>query len=580
MSENAGSMNNQETTTSLQHIWNWLTVPSKEITDLAEQRLARLAASFLLAIAMLSAIGGLVRIPRVGIIDVITGPQGISLLVLLPAYFIARTKWYRVAVFLFAVGFSSLAYIAMITQGNEVDYSTQIFIYVPVSLVVASSFLSAPAVFLLVGLNIGAFLSVQAFGVDLPESIGALAGMITVIGVVLMLLTNYRNNTEKIRLDELRETNRELESLTTGLEQRVAERTKALEISADVSRRLASILDPNQLAKEVVNQVQTTYDYYYAQIYLFDETGENLVLTAGTGEAGTEMMKRGHSLPKGRGLVGRAAESKESVLVSDTAQAPDWLPNELLPHTQAEAAIPITIGDRVLGVLDVQDDVVNEITPDDITLLEALAGQVAISIQNANSYAKAEAALQEAKSLVENAPEAVVVVDLTTGLFTDPNKNAEKLYGLERDELVKVGPAQMSPPTQPDGRNSTDAAMEKIGEAMEGGTPVFEWVHRNGQGVDVQCEIHLARMPGDKPRVRATVIDITERKQLQDLTAQRARQQEAINTITQRIQAATTIEEAMQVAARELGHAVGNRQTSVALEPSALGGNGKIAVNK
>ena len=62
---------------------------------------------------------------------------------------------------------------------------------------------------------------------------------------------------------------------------------------------------------------------------------------------------------------------------------------------------------------------------------------------------------------------------------------------------------------------------------------------------------------------------------MQELTAQRARQQEAINVITQKIQAATTIEEAMQVAARELGQALGKRQTLVALEPSALAGERK-----
>jgi PAS domain S-box-containing protein len=327
--------------------------------------------------------------------------------------------------------------------------------------------------------------------------------------------------------------NTELLALQGGLEKRVAERTKALETSAEVSRYLTSILDPRELAGAVVNQVQIAFNYYYAQIYLFDESGKNLVLTAGTGNAGAEMIKRGHKLPKGRGLVGRAAEGNQSVLVPDTAQDPDWLPNQLLPDTKAEAAIPITIGDRVLGVLDVQDNVTNDITSEDITLLESLASQVAISLQNAGSYARAEAALQEAKSLVENAPEAVVIIDLTTGLFTDPNENAVKLYGLQRDELVKVGPAQVSPPNQPDGRDSTEAAMEKIGEAMQGSKPVFDWTHRNAQGQDIPCEIRLVRMPGDNPRVRASVTDITERKRLQDLTAMRARQQEAINTITQ-----------------------------------------------
>ena len=81
------------------------------------------------------------------------------------------------------------------------------------------------------------------------------------------------------------------------------------------------------------------------------------------------------------------------------------------------------------------------------------------------------------------------------------------------------------------------------------------------------------RMPGEKPRVRASITDITERKRLQDLTAMRARQQEAINLITQKIQSATTIEEAMQVAARELGQALGKRSTLVTLDTETLAVN-------
>jgi len=393
--------------------------------------------------------------------------------------------------------------------------------------------------------------------------------------------TNVKGNDELGKLAQVFDSMAaQLQELFGNLERRVEDRTKALVTSAEVSRYLTSILDPNELAREVVNQVQSAFNYYYAQIYLFDEKNDNLVLTAGTGEPGAEMLKRGHSLLKGRGLVGRAAEKNESILVLDTSEDPNWLPNELLPDTKAEAVVPISIGDQVFGVLDVQDDVTNDITPEDITLLESLAGQVAISLQNAESYARAESALQEAKSLVEYAAEGILVLDLTNGLFSEPNENASKIYGLSREELVKVGPAQMSPPTQPDGRDSNEKAMEMIGIAMEKGTNVFEWNHINGQGEEFPCEIRLVRLPGDHPRLRVTVTDITERQALQKLVAQRARQQEAINTITQRIQAATTIEEAMQVAARELGHAVGNRQTIIALEPSALGGNGQTSANK
>jgi GAF domain-containing protein len=185
---------------------------------------------------------------------------------------------------------------------------------------------------------------------------------------------------------ELQKNNEELRILQSNLESRVADRTKALATAAEVSRRLSAVTNSRQLAVEVVEQVQHAFDYYYAQIYLLDEAGENLVLEGGTGEAGAAMIARGHALPVGRGLVGRAAASNEPVLVSDTSQDPDWLPNDMLPETKAEAAVPISVGDQVLGVLDVQHSTVNGLTPDDVTLLESLAGQTAISLQNARSY--------------------------------------------------------------------------------------------------------------------------------------------------------------------------------------------------
>ncbi|MCG8586275.1 MAG: PAS domain-containing protein [Pirellulales bacterium] len=139
------------------------------------------------------------------------------------------------------------------------------------------------------------------------------------------------------------------------------------------------------------------------------------------------------------------------------------------------------------------------------------------------------------RTIIDHAPEAIVVLDADTGRFVDANENAEQLFGLDRKTLLTTGPMEMSPPNQPDGIESSLLAETLINQTVAGNAPVFEWVHRNARGEDIRCEIRLVKLPyAGRNLLRGSITDITER-----IEAQQALQQ-AHDELEQRVAERTT----------------------------------------
>ncbi len=116
------------------------------------------------------------------------------------------------------------------------------------------------------------------------------------------------------------------------------------------------------------------------------------------------------------------------------------------------------------------------------------------------------------KLLFDHAPEAILMFDLEDAKFVDANQNALDLFQLDRDSLLQCSPVELSPPTQPNGRSSAEMAEEVINSAMAGNVSVFEWVHLRSDDQTVPCEVRLVPLPGERPTVRASITDITWRR--------------------------------------------------------------------
>ena len=224
-----------------------------------------------------------------------------------------------------------------------------------------------------------------------------------------------------------------LEALQNTLEQQVVERTKQLTATNEVGRVASSSLDPDELLAKVIHLFPEQFNYYYAAIYLLDPSGKWAELKEATGEAGHVLRQNRYRLEvSGRSMVGTAIREKSVRVAQNASEEKQRFDNPLLPYTRSEIALPLNIGDRVLGALNVQSTKESDFGPQVIETMQNMAGQVAIALENARLFQEAQHNIREMRTIQQQ-----YLLEGWSGFTAEKEGDLEYGVGDELDENSK-----------------------------------------------------------------------------------------------------------------------------------------------
>ncbi len=187
--------------------------------------------------------------------------------------------------------------------------------------------------------------------------------------------------------------------LTIDVEDQRTRYARNLDIARRISRETAALRDTDSLLNRAINAICDEFNYYHAQVFRIDDAGMNAVLIYSRGEIGAQLLQRGYRIPVGSdSIIGKVAATGRAITLNDvTVPNPEtpFMAEPLLPETRAEMVLPLQIGDRILGALDIQSRQPNSFNPDDVRTLQILADQIAVALENARLLVESEERIRE-----------------------------------------------------------------------------------------------------------------------------------------------------------------------------------------
>ncbi len=372
----------------------------------------------------------------------------------------------------------------------------------------------------------------------------------------------------------------QLRGLINNLERRVEERTRnlqeqkehlrhratQLQTVSDVARAITSVQDLEELLTEVTRLISDRFGYYHVGVFLIDENRRFAVLRAANSEGGQRMLARGHRLKIGEtGIVGYVSSVGEARIATDVGKDSVYFDNPDLPSTRSEMALPLRLGEQIIGALDIQSTAPSAFTEEDVSLFNTLADQVAVAIVNNSLYAETRRALaqseelhrqylqQEWKRELEDRPNPGYLFSPLGAVPLEAKEMPEVREVLESGEtLVTTAPPEAA-------SRSTLAVPIKLRGQVIGVLGLQET--ENGRTWSPE-EIDMVQAVADQ------VAQAIENVRLFEQTVRRADRERKVIEITGKIRAAKDPQEMLRTAVEELQRTLHASRAQIVLQPA------------
>ncbi|MGE5073010.1 MAG: GAF domain-containing protein, partial [Anaerolineae bacterium] len=359
----------------------------------------------------------------------------------------------------------------------------------------------------------------------------------------------------------------QLQGVIGNLEQRVAERTEALEhqslrlrAAAEVARDAASAPSLDDLLDQAARLIRDRFAFYHTGIFLLDEKREYAVLRASPSDAGKTMLERRHSLKVGeQGIVGRVAATGEPRIALYTGVDPVYFNNPLLPRTRSEMALPLKTPEDTLGVIDIQSDQPEAFTQDDIAIVQVMADQLATAIQRTNLLTQVQTQLAQLERTYRSFTEQTWRTFGQSGRqhigYRFDNIRLESIRATPENLKMAAEQSQKTAATQ----NPEDQTLQ---------VPI----RLRGQVIGVvNLRYQSARLPETTAAMVQQIADrlatALENARLLEDSLRRANKERAIGEITTKISASVNMRNVLQTAVEELGRAIPGSDVVIQFRP-------------